>query len=117
MNQLTKSDNYDMWRYQASKKLSDRVQRMLYHLQHPADCNKANILRCSNDNSNCGWGCQVHHIAECQTMALGMDRTFTYDSSGFKYGDGSLEKAYQKIDPKNCTFGSIKEYPQFVLGE
>ena len=47
---------------------------MLHALQHPPDCTSARKLVCDL-NSNCGFGCQMHHAVHCLAHAVALNRT------------------------------------------
>jgi glycoprotein 6-alpha-L-fucosyltransferase len=102
MEVLSRNDGYNDWRYRELKVLGESVEERFQRLQNPKDCDNMKILKCYSDTSNCGWGCQVHHIIECLTLALGTSRTVLYDASEFKYGPGNFEKIYQNITLTDC---------------
>ncbi|XP_037935863.1 alpha-(1,6)-fucosyltransferase [Teleopsis dalmanni] len=100
MDTLRKSDGYELWRHQEAKDLSDLVQRRLYYLQNPKDCNNARKLVCKL-NKGCGYGCQLHHVVYCFIVAYATERTMILKSRGWRYHKGGWEEVFQPVS-KTC---------------
>ncbi|KAI1717593.1 variant SH3 domain-containing protein [Ditylenchus destructor] len=101
-------DKAEEWHRKALAKLTDRIQNTLYKLQHPADCSKAKILLCDL-NKGCGFGCQLHHVTYCLTVAAAAQRTMILERDGndWRYSHHGWKAAFKPIT--NCSFD--KEVP------
>ncbi|XP_054262328.1 alpha-(1,6)-fucosyltransferase [Macrosteles quadrilineatus] len=89
-------DGYSGWRLKEAADLSDLVQRRLYYLQNPADCNTAKKLVC-NLNKGCGYGCQLHHAVYCLLVAYGTQRTMILKSKGWRYHRNGWEEVFKPV--------------------
>lgn len=69
---------------------SKEVKRRFNILQNPQDCENTNFLYC-NINKGCGFGCQIHHVAFCFSIAYGSNRTMVLDSKGWRYHSKGFE--------------------------
>ncbi|CEF69279.1 Alpha-(1,6)-fucosyltransferase [Strongyloides ratti] len=92
-----------LWRSGELKKLSNFIQKKIYTLQNPKDCEKTNFMVCNLDKG-CGFGCQLHHVAFCFYMALGTNRTLLFEKDGtdWRYSKKGWESVFQPIS--NCSF-------------
>lgn len=108
MEEMSLNDGYNQWRIQEHSDLTTLVQNRLEHIQNPQDCNAARIAKCQLNNFNCGWGCQVHHVAECLTIAYGTTRTLIFNSTKFEYTPEGLEKVLQPFS-LTCNGKSFDE--------
>ncbi|XP_054166656.1 alpha-(1,6)-fucosyltransferase-like [Oppia nitens] len=81
LNVIADRDNH--WRRNERKNLSDYVQKAIYRLQNPRDCDKAKKLICDL-NKYCGFGCQIHHLAHCFVAAMALNRTLIAETSGWR---------------------------------
>uniref|UniRef100_A0A0N5BD57 Alpha-(1,6)-fucosyltransferase n=1 Tax=Strongyloides papillosus TaxID=174720 RepID=A0A0N5BD57_STREA len=92
-----------LWRSRELKKLSDFIQKRIYALQNPEDCNKSKFMVCNLDKG-CGFGCQLHHVAFCFYMALGTNRTLLFDKDGneWRYSKKGWKSVFQPIS--NCSY-------------
>lgn len=50
------------------------VLKALHDLQQPSNCNAVKKLYCDLGKS-CGFGCQLHHVVHCFTIAVALKRT------------------------------------------
>lgn len=104
----TRNDGHVNRRLLEQRELSARVQNILETLQHPTDCDNQKFLQCRCNLQDCGWGCQAHHVVECLAQAVGMQRSLVFKPVGFKYGNGSLERAFRNFSPRYCNVGPLK---------
>lgn len=81
MNLLSKRDSE--WRTKELASLADFVQSRLKRLQNPNDCQKARKLICDL-NKNCGFGCQMHHLAHCLVAATALNRTLVANTNEWR---------------------------------
>ncbi|XP_069679816.1 alpha-(1,6)-fucosyltransferase [Periplaneta americana] len=98
---LAEVDGYAAWREKEASDLSDLVQRRLDYLQNPEDCGSARKLVC-NLNKGCGYGCQLHHLVYCFTVAYGTERTLILKSRGWRYRKAGWEEVFLPIS-RTCT--------------
>ncbi|KAK6044058.1 hypothetical protein COOONC_18437 [Cooperia oncophora] len=83
-------DGAASWRKKSLQAITDVIQAKIHKMQHPEDCKNAKILLCNLDKQ-CGFGCQLHHVAYCFVTAFGSQRTMVFN------GDGSTpQKAGQE---------------------
>jgi len=72
----------------------------IYSIQFPSNCSNVKYLYCQIDAAinSCGFGCQVHHFANCFAAALGTKRTVILNIPfDWKYGNcGSGWECYFK---------------------
>lgn len=83
------------------QKLSDLVQRRLEHIQSPKNCSSARKVVCEFKGS-CGYGCQMHHVTMCLTIAYATERTLILDSSTGVYGGTAWEDIFLPLS-ETCT--------------
>ncbi|PSN45403.1 Alpha-(1,6)-fucosyltransferase [Blattella germanica] len=98
---LAEVDGYAAWREKEASELSDLVQRRFDYLQNPEDCSSARKLVC-NLNKGCGYGCQLHHLVYCFTVAYGTERTLILKSRGWRYRKAGWEEVFLPIS-RTCT--------------
>lgn len=98
---LKSMDGQREWVEKEHKELSDLVQRRLYHLQNPTDCDSTKKLMCQL-NKGCGYGCQVHHLMYCFIVAYGLQRTLIIDSSGWRYSPKGWNGIFKPVS-ETCT--------------
>lgn len=104
---LMKLDNAQDIRDQIAKELSDIVQKRLYKLQHPSNCETARKLVCTL-NKGCGYGCQMHHVLYCFIVAYATKRVLIIDSSGWRYSSRGWNAYFQPVS-SSCTYYSRVE--------
>ncbi|XP_044727696.1 alpha-(1,6)-fucosyltransferase [Chrysoperla carnea] len=100
---LAEVDGYQSWREKEFEKLSNLIQRRLEYLQNPADCHKAKKVVC-NLNKGCGYGCQLHHLVFCLTMAYGTERTLILQSKGWRYNKAGWDEIFQPVSNSCSTY-------------
>lgn len=81
--------------------ISDLVQRRLQHIQSPKNCSSARKVVCEFKGS-CGYGCQMHHVTMCLTIAYATERTLILDSSTGVYGGTAWEDIFLPLS-ETCT--------------
>nr|CAD2123490.1 unnamed protein product [Meloidogyne enterolobii] len=64
--------------------LAQHINKTLYKLQYPDDCNNRRLLVCYISLS-CGFGCIVHHISYCLYIASAANRTLVFENDGTKW--------------------------------
>ncbi|PIO57497.1 hypothetical protein TELCIR_21089, partial [Teladorsagia circumcincta] len=74
-------DGAALWRKRSLQAITDGIQAKIHKMQHPDDCKTAKILLCNLDKQ-CGFGCQLHHVAYCFVTAFGSDRTMVFNGNG-----------------------------------
>ena len=99
---LMKLDNAQDIRDQTAKEFSDIVQKRLYKLQHPSNCETARKLVCTL-NKGCGYGCQMHHVLYCFIVAYATKRVLIIDSSGWRYSSRGWNAYFQPVS-SSCTY-------------
>ncbi|WIA16933.1 hypothetical protein OEZ85_013856 [Tetradesmus obliquus] len=60
------------------REVTGAVFQALIDLQHPANCSAAKKVYCQL-GKNCGFGCQLHHVVHCFTIAVALNRTMVVD--------------------------------------
>ncbi|TRY62878.1 hypothetical protein TCAL_10341 [Tigriopus californicus] len=103
---LAQVDGFEQWRKNEAKSLSDLVQKRIYTLQNPSDCQSAKKLLCSL-NKGCGFGCQVHHAIYCFIVAYGTERMLVLKSKGWKYNKAGFEELYMPLS-ETCPKPSLE---------
>lgn len=101
LDTLSEVDGYAAWREKEATDLSDLVQRRVDYLQNPEDCSTARKLVC-NLNKGCGYGCQLHHLVYCFTVAYGTERTLILKSRGWRYRKAGWEEVFLPVS-RTCT--------------
>lgn len=94
LEQLSRNDGYDKWRSFESNFLRNSIEKRIFSLQNPTDCEKVKILKCYPYDHKQGWGTVMHHIVECFVASYATSRTMVYDSIGFDYNP---KKGFQEI--------------------
>ncbi|XGW04875.1 hypothetical protein V3C99_015780 [Haemonchus contortus] len=77
-------DDAASWRKRSLQSITDAIQAKIHKMQHPDDCRKAKILLCNLDKQ-CGFGCQLHHVAYCFVTAFGSQRTMMFNGDGHRW--------------------------------
>jgi len=85
-----------------NQKIGKEAKRRINALQHPEDCSTAKFLYC-NINKGCGFGCQLHHVAFCFSIAYGANRTLVVDSSGWSYSKQGWTNVFQPVTQCDLT--------------
>ncbi|XP_043204524.1 alpha-(1,6)-fucosyltransferase-like [Amphibalanus amphitrite] len=93
---LTVADGWETWRRREADQLGDLMRRRIDFLQNPPDCATAKKLVC-NLNKVCGFGCQLHHVAYCLTVAYGTGRTLVLNSRNWRYNRAGWEQVFQPL--------------------
>ncbi|KFM57890.1 Alpha-(1,6)-fucosyltransferase, partial [Stegodyphus mimosarum] len=96
MKKLKDMDGLAEWRRKEAVELSNIVQKRLYHLQNPKDCQTAKKILC-NLNKGCGYGCQIHHAVYCFIVAYGTKRTLILRSHNWRYAQKGWESVFLPI--------------------
>ena len=50
----------------------------------------------------CGYGCQLHHLVYCFTVAYGTERTLILKSRGWRYRKAGWEEVFLPVS-RTCT--------------
>eukprot|EP00775_Hariotina_reticulata_P005938 gene5938-6177_t len=66
------------------KEATEAVFNAINRLQFPANCSTARIMTCDL-NKGCGFGCQLHHVTHCLTMAIALNRTLVLKVQPWSY--------------------------------
>uniref|UniRef100_A0A1I7XK46 Alpha-(1,6)-fucosyltransferase n=1 Tax=Heterorhabditis bacteriophora TaxID=37862 RepID=A0A1I7XK46_HETBA len=100
---LSDVDDAAQWRKRSLQKLTDTIQHKIYEIQNPTDCSKARTLICNLDKE-CGFGCQMHHVAYCFVTAFGTRRMMVLNNNGihWRYSQKGWTGAFLPIT--SCTF-------------
>ncbi|CAI4226749.1 unnamed protein product [Auanema sp. JU1783] len=77
-------DNADVWRTNELQKMTKKIQNAIERIQNPDDCSQTRALICGLDKE-CGFGCQLHHVAYCFLTAFGTGRTLVLKDNGVKW--------------------------------
>jgi hypothetical protein len=105
------------WHRVELQKLTDFIQERIYKLQHPEECSKAQILVCDL-NKGCGFGCQLHHVGYCLSVATASNRTLVLDRDGdgwrySKHGWTAVFKAISKCSFADAVPASYSLIPNY----
>ncbi len=76
--------NWQYWQKNVSMEMQSLVQKRLFRLQNPKDCNTARKLLCKVDHRS-GFGSQMHHISFCFILAYASERTLVLESSEWRH--------------------------------
>ncbi|XP_053381463.1 alpha-(1,6)-fucosyltransferase-like [Mercenaria mercenaria] len=87
------------WRTKELQRLGDLVQRRLYYLQNPKDCENAKKILCKTRKA--GFGSQAHDWMFCLIVAYATQRTLIIDSKGWQYSKHGLERVFLPLST-NC---------------
>ncbi|KAF8385778.1 fut-8 [Pristionchus pacificus] len=79
--QFSEVDQAEEWRRKSLANLTQHIQTTIDRIQNPSNCSKAKILVCNLDKQ-CGFGCQLHHVAYCFVVAFGEGRTLVMEGDG-----------------------------------
>ncbi|KAF7632982.1 hypothetical protein Mgra_00007628 [Meloidogyne graminicola] len=82
--------------------LGNKVQAALTQLQNPSNCSNARILVCKLEQ-NCGFGCAMHHVSYCLSIASGLGRTLIFEDEGSKWAyNVTWNEIFEQIT--NCSY-------------
>nr|CAD2171108.1 unnamed protein product [Meloidogyne enterolobii] len=65
--------------------LAQHINKTLYKLQYPNDCNNRRLLVCYINLPICGFGCIIHHISFCLHISTSSNRTLVFENDGTKW--------------------------------
>ncbi|CAK5044978.1 unnamed protein product [Meloidogyne enterolobii] len=83
--------------------LGDYFYNKIFKLQHPQDCKIARFLVCRLEQF-CGFGCVMHHISFCLSIAMGTNRTLIFEDDGIKWSyNVRWNDIFEPIT--NCNYG------------
>ncbi|GMT10728.1 hypothetical protein PFISCL1PPCAC_2025 [Pristionchus fissidentatus] len=104
-SQFSSVDQGEEWRKNSLSTLSQHIQKTIDKLQHPSDCSKAKTLVCNLDKQ-CGFGCQLHHVAYCFVVAFGEGRMLVMEGDGkeWRYSRSGWQSTFVPV-----TSCSVKE--------
>ncbi|KAF5294268.1 hypothetical protein FQR65_LT10854 [Abscondita terminalis] len=102
VEKISQVDGFNEWRIKEINNLSDIIQDRLSYLQNPVDCENAKKLVCQI-NYFCGFGCQMHHLISCMTLAYGTQRTLILKSINWQYHKAGWEGVFKSLS-KLCTY-------------
>ena len=117
LNQITERDFEELismdfashYKDSLASELSTVVQKRLYNLQNPANCDTAKKLVCSL-NKGCGYGCQMHHVLYCFIVAYSTGRTLILDSSGWRYSSRGWNAYFESVSSSCTHYNDPKEW-------
>ncbi|VDK81492.1 unnamed protein product, partial [Cylicostephanus goldi] len=69
------------WRKKSLQAVTNTIQQKIRRMQNPEDCRTAKALVCNLDKE-CGFGCQLHHVAYCFLTAFGSGRMLVLNRDG-----------------------------------
>ncbi|KAI6190592.1 hypothetical protein M3Y97_00135300 [Aphelenchoides bicaudatus] len=97
------TDRAANWHRLELQKLTDTIQQRIHKLQNPVNCKETNILVCDL-NKGCGFGCQLHHVGYCLSVAAASNRTLVLDKDGdgWRYSKQGWTSVFKAIS--SCTF-------------
>ncbi|KAF1741295.1 hypothetical protein MXB_3795, partial [Myxobolus squamalis] len=91
-----------------SKSKNDKLANYVYDVivfnQNPIDCEKAKILTC-NPNGPCGFGCQMHHLLHCLSIALAESKVLLLTES-YWHGFGKISELFLPLS-SNCDLKTL----------
>ncbi|CAD5231389.1 unnamed protein product [Bursaphelenchus xylophilus] len=106
-------DQSAVWHKQELQKLTDHIQKRIYDLQHPSSCSNTRVLVCDL-NKGCGFGCQLHHVSYCLTVAAASNRTMVLqqDGEGWRYSKHGWTAVFE--DVSGCRYGDAVQKSEKV---
>ena len=112
LHHLFENDGFKTFRHREAQDLSDLVQKRIYSLQNPKDCQSAKKLLC-NLNKGCGYGCQIHHAIYCFIVAYGTERMLVLKSKGWRYDKAGFEDVFLPLSDTcpSPKIGTKKNWP------
>uniref|UniRef100_T2M5J3 Alpha-(1,6)-fucosyltransferase n=1 Tax=Hydra vulgaris TaxID=6087 RepID=T2M5J3_HYDVU len=106
--ELVSMDSVSEYKDSLALELSNIVQKRIFTLQNPKNCDTAKKLVCSL-NKGCGYGCQMHHVLYCFIVAYSTGRTMIIDSSGWRYSSKGWDAYFESVT--SCKdFQEAKEW-------
>ena len=100
---MSTSGSLGAWRKEQSKILAEIVQKNLEILQNPTNCkDPSKKIVCNVNHGGCGFGCQLHHVIRCFTLAINLNRTLILLSAGWSYNPAGYEFYFKPVS-NSCT--------------
>ena len=107
--EFTAMDGQQEIRDKIAERLSDQIQKRLYNLQNPRNCDTARKLVCSL-TKGCGYGCQMHHVLYCFMAAYATKRTLIIDSKGWRYSSKGWKAYFINVSNTCVHWSDPKEW-------
>ena len=87
VNKLFHNSGLEKWRRTQAEQLSKIVQKRLWLLNNPKGCegDDATFFYCHAAHHKCGWGCMMHHLANCMFNSIATARTLVIDSQYYTF--------------------------------
>ncbi|CAJ0589879.1 unnamed protein product [Cylicocyclus nassatus] len=94
------------WRKKSLQAVTDTIQEKIRRMQNPEDCRTAKALVCNLDKE-CGFGCQLHHVAYCFLTAFGSGRMLVLnrDGSSWRYSKKGWAGAFLPVT--SCKYDDV----------
>ncbi|KAK6755258.1 hypothetical protein RB195_013935 [Necator americanus] len=95
-----------LWRRNSLQTITDSIQEKIHQMQNPDDCRTAQALICNLDKE-CGFGCQLHHVAYCFVTAFGSGRMLVLNKDGtaWRYSRKGWVGAFQPVT--KCKYDDV----------
>ncbi|CAK5039379.1 unnamed protein product [Meloidogyne enterolobii] len=82
--------------------MGEKIQSALNRIQNPDNCSNSRILVCKLEQ-NCGFGCVMHHVSYCLSIASGAGRTLIFEDEGNKWAyNVQWNEIFEQIT--NCSY-------------
>nr|CAD2153047.1 unnamed protein product [Meloidogyne enterolobii] len=82
--------------------MGEKIQSALNRIQNPDNCSNSRILVCKLEQ-NCGFGCVMHHVSYCLSIASGAGRTLIFEDEGSKWAyNVQWNEIFEQIT--NCSY-------------
>ncbi len=90
--------NWQYWQKNVSMEMQSLMQKRLFRLQNPKDCDTARKLVCKVDRTT-GFGSQMHHASYCFILAYASERTLVLESSEWRYSAKGWDSVFLPVSP------------------
>ena len=94
LSRLSSADGDEKKRRAELDALSVIIQKRLDYIQNPANCSGVKKASCSLWNKFCGFGCMIHHLLNCVTVAYATRRAIVLDSKAWFSSQQGWETAF-----------------------
>ena len=97
IHKLASADGSEILRKAELDELSDVIQHRFQYVQNPANCSTSKRLVCILMPNKCGYGCTIHHLIDCMTVAYATRRVVLLDSAVWFADQQGWQTVFQPI--------------------
>ena len=94
LSRLSAADGDEKKRRAELDELSDIIQKRFDYIQNPANCTGVKKAMCTLVLRVCGFGCMLHHLLGCVTVAYATRRAIVLESRTWFYSQQGWETAF-----------------------